>query len=360
MNKLNTKQLRVAIAAYSQPSTGLALLILIADIFVFASAISGTIFLENIVFRILCGVIAGLRIGTLFLVAHDAAHNSYTGSKFLNRIIGRICFLPSLHNYSLWLTVHNQLHHKYPNLKGINSWSPLSRQEYDALPVWRKSVEQFYRNPAGICFYYLVERWWKNKFYPHKKIVGEFRAVCWLDFFLVVTYLLAFLCLLGYAGHTLKHTDPVEVIILGFIIPLLVSYFLIGVTVYQHHTHESIPWFSSEKEREKQARQEDVTMHVQYPAWYNLISNNAMEHTAHHIDPRVPLYNLCKAQKILNLLLGEKMITVPFSIRNFLKTMAICKLYDYENHCWLDFEGKVTSKSTIADDRVKIKYKHAA
>jgi omega-6 fatty acid desaturase (delta-12 desaturase) len=135
---------------------------------------------------------------------------------------------------------------------------------------------------------------------------------------------------------------------------------LIGVTVYQHHTHESIPWFDSETELMKLYGQEEVTMHVQYPRWYNIISNNAMEHTAHHIDPRVPLYNLAKAQKVLSKLLGNEMITVPFSVKGFLITMTRCKLYDYKNHYWLDFDGRPTGKQILTRHNVKIKYQHAA
>jgi hypothetical protein len=40
--------------------------------------------------------------------------------------------------------------------------------------------------------------------------------------------------------------------------------------------------------------------------------------------------------------------------------MAKCKLYDYKNHCWLDFEGHPTSSSIIVNDEIVINYQHAA
>ncbi len=33
-----------------------------------------------------------------------------------------------------------------------------------------------------------------------------------------------------------------------------------------------------------------------------------------------------------------------FSIKAFLNTLRKCKLYDYEQHCWMDFEGNITGR----------------
>ena len=194
----------------------------------------------------------------------------------------------------------------------------------------------------------MIERWWKNKFYPYKRLVGERKPIYWLDFTLVLVYASLYLGLLAYYGNTIIHTNTAELVCLAFILPVIVGFFMIGFTVYQQHTHETIPWFETQQEKEALGYgQEDVTMHVQYPDWYNLISHNAMEHTVHHVDPRVPTYNLAKAQSVLKKVLGEQLITMPFSFPGFLETMRKCKLYDYKNHCWLDFDGNPTNKQII-------------
>jgi omega-6 fatty acid desaturase (delta-12 desaturase) len=71
-----------------------------------------------------------------------------------------------------------------------------------------------------------------------------------------------------------------------------------------------------------------------------------MEHTAHHADPRVPLYNLEKAQKHLEETYGE-IVVVPFTFTGFLNTLRTCRLFDYENHRWLDWNGKPTTESLL-------------
>lgn len=71
---------------------------------------------------------------------------------------------------------------------------------------------------------------------------------------------------------------------------------------------------------------------------------HVMEHTAHHADPAVPLYSLSNAQKSLEHSYRRDIVRVVWTPRGFLKTLNTCKLYDYTNHCWTDYEGKPTTE----------------
>ncbi len=62
----------------------------------------------------------GIVIGMLFIVGHDAGHNSFTRNRLVNQIVGRIAFLPSAHAFSLWDLSHNRTHHRYNNIAGID------------------------------------------------------------------------------------------------------------------------------------------------------------------------------------------------------------------------------------------------
>lgn len=347
MTYLNTKQLRSILSAYASPNTALALGIVITDLLIYCGAIAGVIFLDNLALRLLCCFVAGSMIASLFVIGHDAAHQAFTGSRTLNKIIGRIVFLPSLHNYGLWCNEHNRIHHQSTNVKNLDSWSPFSKQEYDALPGWRRNLEKFYRSVPGIGFYYMIERWWKNKFYPFEGVVDGRGSVGW-DFALLVFYLGSYLGLLVYFGRALDHTNPFELILLGFVVPFLNWNFMMGFTVYQHHTNELIPWSRSLGERDEMGGQEDFTVHVRYPKWYDLFGHNIMHHVAHHVDPRIPLYHLVDAQKRLAEVMADRLHTIPFTVGGFLNTLKTCKLYDYERHRWLDFDGNVTGCPVIS------------
>src|SRR5215469_5861199 len=185
------KPLRTALAAYVRPSAPVALALFIVTSLVYALAITGALVLPFAWLRVLSSIGAGATIASLFVIGHDAAHGAFTASRTLNGTIGRIAFLPALHNYSLWQVQHNRLHHRLVNVKGFNSWSPLTKAEYDALPAWRRAVERLYRGPLGFAPYYLRERWWRDKFFP-RRASDRARLTCWLDFALNLAVLALF------------------------------------------------------------------------------------------------------------------------------------------------------------------------
>lgn len=353
MTHPSKKELRAVVSEYTVRSNKLAVLIFSLDVLTYVACILGVIFLENMFLKVFCSVLAGFKIASLFIIGHDAAHDAFANNKMLNAIIARIVFLPSLHNYGLWKLEHNRIHHQATNVKGMDSWSPFSKEEYDVLPVWRKVLERFYRSIYGIGSYYMIERWWKNKFYPFESIKGKYNSTNW-DFLLVVSYLVSYLSLLVYSGQVLPFSGSIELVVLGFLLPFLIWNFMMGFTVYQHHTHETIKWNKSIKDRESLGGQEDFTMYVKYPDWYNLVSFNIMVHTAHHVNPRIPLYHLPKAQNKIAEFLGDDLNEIKFSFVGFITTLAKCKLYDYENNNWLDFEGNITSDFKVEDESIKL------
>jgi omega-6 fatty acid desaturase (delta-12 desaturase) len=73
--------------------------------------------------------------------------------------------------------------------------------------------------------------------------------------------------------------------------------------------------------------------------------HHIMEHTAHHVDMSVPLYNLPAAQNRLETLLPERIIVQPFSWKWYFDTAKACKLYDFTDKAWLDFDGNKTANS---------------
>ena len=71
----------------------------------------------------LCGVIF---VGRLFMLGHDACHQALTPNGRLNRWLGTLAFLPSLHPFSLWDLGHNRIHHRFTNQRGLDYvWEPL-------------------------------------------------------------------------------------------------------------------------------------------------------------------------------------------------------------------------------------------
>jgi fatty acid desaturase len=57
------------------------------DLFLYVFMVAGTFVFESAALKVGCSVSAGLVISSLFVIGHDAAHNSYTGSRRLNILI---------------------------------------------------------------------------------------------------------------------------------------------------------------------------------------------------------------------------------------------------------------------------------
>jgi len=64
-----------------------------------------------------------------------------------------------------------------------------------------------------------------------------------------------------------------------------------------------------------------------------------MEHNAHHLNPRVPMFALREAQKLLQERFPE-LCDYRLDRRTYMDGVRRCKLYDYANHAWLDFDGR--------------------
>ena len=57
----------------------------------------------------------------------------------------------------------------------------------------------------------------------------------------------------------------------------------------------------------------------------------------------VACYRLYDAQQRLNGLLGREAAVIPFRAGALLEVFRRCKLYDYDAHCWLGFDGRPTA-----------------
>ena len=114
-----------------QRTTLRPVLLLVLDYVFFFALAAAAVLLEAGWARALAGLACGFVIGRLFIIGHDACHQSLTPHRRLNKWLGRIAFLPSLTPYSLWDMGHNTVHHGFTNLKGVDFvWAPLTQAEY--------------------------------------------------------------------------------------------------------------------------------------------------------------------------------------------------------------------------------------
>ena len=339
------KIIRSWLAPLSHKETIKAIILQILDTLILTGAIVATVTVENFWLKLLIALFAGFMIGRIFILGHDACHQSYTPHKTLNKILGRLAFLPSLTPYSLWEVGHNVVHHGQTNLKGFDFvWAPLSLEEYEQLSTGRKILERVYRSGLGPAVYYFIEIWWNKMYFPNKKSMPATRPAFLWDNVLVSVFGVIWITALWWSALATDQSITLT-IVMGFVIPFIFWNAMIGFVVYVHHTHPSVSWYSDKSEWMRAQPFVSTTVHLVFPFRWGAWMHHIMEHTAHHVDMSVPLYKLKQAQAKLEEMLPGRIIVQKFSWAWYFHTAKLCKLYDTTNKCWLDFKGNKTADS---------------
>jgi omega-6 fatty acid desaturase (delta-12 desaturase) len=337
--------IRKALAPYAPQVTRIGVEHFLMDYAVYFAALAGVLFLEPIWLKVLCSIVAGIKISNLATLGHDGGHGSLTSSARLNDLLGMLGFLPGLTNYRLWIYNHHYLHHLSTNGGHRDAWTPYSREEFDALPPFRRLRERFYRSSwgLGLAPYYMFERQFPEKLFPRAHMPVKFRASAWRHFGVVIGYVAIMVGGLA-AAPLYSNTGSVTAILLGFVLPFYVWMTFFSFTSFVQHTHPRIAHFREWVDH-KQIPPERVSLHLKFPRWFDALSHNVYNHPAHHVNMRIPFHALAKAQWRLNQLVGPAAVIQKFSFRWLHETLRNCRLYDYEAQRWLDFNGRPTSTS---------------
>lgn len=286
-----------------------------------------------LVLTVLCGVV----IGQLFIVGHDACHNSLTASAPLNRVLGRLAFLPSLHSFSLWDLAHNRTHHRHNNVRGWDYvWEPMTVAEYHGHARWRRALYRFYRTPVGVAYYYLIEIWAPKLLFPRPSVVGRMTRTYVIDTIIVLTFLAAQVWAVTLIGGMLGRGVQ-ESLLVGVVIPFLVWNAFMSFIIFLHHTHPAVPWYPSVAAWQADRGQINGTAHVRFPWGLGRVVLAIMEHNAHHLASGVPLYNLPDMQRALAG--STEVVSWRFSWRAYRRVCQRCKLFDYEQRRWTGFDS---------------------
>lgn len=300
------------------------------------------------------GLLNGLFIGMIFIVGHDACHGGLTPYETLNHALGRVAFWPSLTPFTTWEYAHNRIHHSYTNWRGKDyAWAPWSKDEYDQMTPWRRCLERHYRSLAGLGTYYLVEYWWKHLMFLRGEERREMKrtGAYLLDLALVLAFAVGETALVLYVASNLEpasgfwdgFTSPLALIMTALVLPFAMWNWFMSFAIFQHHNHPRVAWFLDRAEWDFFAGQVENTVHVVMPWYLEFLTAHIMQHTAHHVDPRIPLYRLTGSQQSLEEAFPTEIVVECWTFATLAYTLARCKLYDYDNHRWLNFRGRPTT-----------------
>jgi omega-6 fatty acid desaturase (delta-12 desaturase) len=281
---------------------------------------------------------------TLAIIGHDSAHRGGTRYSWLNRLIGTLGFLPALHPLSRWAHHHNQVHHRYTAQIGVdNAYSPMTVADYRAASPARQAYYRFQRSVWGQPLFYLIDIWAPKIFAPGVSERRTFRARDYWDIAFVYVWLVALLAgltwlSLRYGGATSVGAAFANAAVFGLLVPFLVwNLFISFVTVIQH-TGPEVRWSVPTGRPSTPEQKMYGTVRIRFPEAIDLLFHRLMQHTAHHLNPIIPLYSLKAAQLSLDEGHPDKVINVHWTPAYHMRLTRACKLYDPQSDGWCDFE----------------------
>ena len=332
------KELRTALLAFSEKSTAKALLLIAADYALFFVGLGLVAAPTPWLVKLASSLLIWVQIARLFIIGHDACHQSLTANRNLNKWLGRLVFLPSLTPFKLWELGHNMAHHGFTNLRGKDYvWAPFSPEEFAQLSRSRQWLERHYRSGGGHWLYYLIELWWKKLYFPARSQVGGRRSLFMGDCLTVSVFGVAWIGGLVAAAH-ITHQSAFLLVVLGFALPFVMWNGLMGFVIYVHHTDPQVRWYRDGTAWAKAQPHLTATVHIQFPRVIGAVLHNIMEHPVHHLDMTIPLYQLQAAQKQLDALVPGQILKRQFSWAAYWACARSCKLFDYTTEQWVPFD----------------------
>jgi acyl-lipid omega-6 desaturase (Delta-12 desaturase) len=259
--------------------------------------------LNNIIFF----PIVGLLFLRLFIIFHDMCHNSYfpnnNANKFFSYIIGVMTFTPR----SMWMTEHAH-HHRYSNNLDKHQYSqsaPWTVNKYNTSSRLKKLTYRFIYNTYSLfsflpIIYFIFIQRYLSKSYEN---VFQIIYVVFLWYISDANQLLLLCCayIFGAAfGFTLLHLQ---------------------------HTFVT----SIRRDNSKWSKFDNAfngSSFLQIPIYLKYFTFGIEYHHIHHINPRVPCYNLEKCHVDANDLFNICKKIYPTDILTHLKL----SLYDTNNN----------------------------
>ena len=307
------------------------------DLVIYGLVIAGLIAFNNPFAVVALWVLSAMVISGLFIVAHDAAHGALFSSKRLNRTIGTIAMLPSWHVYEGWTLGHNRIHHGYTVREGFDFvWHPYTAEQYEAMSKLGRLRHRIEWSWLGAGAYYLREVWW------HKMIIGappaRWAKAIRRDRFIVWTFVAIAALALGLIGWAQfgSVTGVIWMILKVLVIPFLAFTYVIASFVHVHHIQPNIRWWKRREWTKWQGQMEGTTV-LRARFGLNFFFHWIMVHVPHHVDMRIPMYNLEMATDAIKEAFPGTVHDEPLRFMDFVRNTRKCRLYNFDEGRWYTY-----------------------
>jgi omega-6 fatty acid desaturase (delta-12 desaturase) len=266
------------------------------------------------VFVLLLAIPTGAFMVRVFILFHDCTHLSFFKSKRANQIVGHLFSILTFTPYTIWQSEHNKHHGAVGNLdeRGIGDVWTMTVEEYLKSSNWKRFGYRLYRHPLFLFFiapFFLFAV--LNRLPSQKYKSKEHQMSHMITNSGIIAVALLVSITLGMKYYLLIQ------------IPVLFFASVMGVWLFfVQHQFEEVYW-------ERHEEWDFVKAAIEGSSFYKLplvlewITGYIGYHHIHHLNPRIPNYNLKACYKEIHEFKNGRTITLGHSFR-----LALLNLYD--------------------------------
>lgn len=251
----------------------------------------------------------------IFIIFHDCGHGSFFKSQKANTIVGYFTGILAFVPYHDWRFNHARHHATCSDLdrRGTGDVWTLTTSEYLALPASKKLAYRIYRNPLimfvfGPIWLFLIN----NRFAPRGIKERERRSIYLTNLGLIMLIGAAIL-LIGIKSYLLIQ------------LPVILMAGAAGIWLfYVQHQYEDVYWQRHEQWDFQDAALKGSSFY-KLPAILQWFTGNIGFHHIHHLNSRIPNYNLPRCHRQVDLFNKVR----PMTFKKSLKSLRF-RLYDEE------------------------------
>ena len=262
----------------------------------------------------------------LFIIFHDCGHGSYFKSQKTNRMVGMFFGILAFTPYDKWHNQHSRHHGTVGNLdkRGVGDIWTMTKEEYQACTKWERLKYRVYRNPVvmfgiGSLFVFLIV----NRLIQ-KGMTGKEKTNIWITNAALLIVIVVMSLAIGFV--------PYLIIQLSILYIAAIS----GLWLfYLQHQYENVTWFRNKDWNYRTVAIEGSSF-VKFPKLLQWFSGNIGFHHIHHLNARIPNYNLSRVYRENSVFKEVKPVTFIMSLRS-LKL----RLWDEQIQKMVSFSGRM-------------------
>lgn len=282
-------------------------------------------------FVFLLTIPSGFFLVRIFILFHDCTHLSYLKSKKSNFIMGHLLGVLVFTPYSIWQSDHNVHHGSVGNLdkRGTGDVWTMTVKEYVESSRIKKLIYRLYRNPVFLFFiapfflFAVLNRLPSRKFNTKKHQLSR----------IATNLMILSIFALIFFTFGIKHYLLTQ-------IPVLYIASVSGVWLFFiQHQFEDVYWQHHDDWDFVEAAIKGSS-YYKLPWLLDWMTGHIGYHHIHHLNSRIPNYNLKKCYKAIKGVEKEKTITLIHSFR-----LSLLKLYDEKKGRLITFKEAKLGKN---------------